>query len=147
MTSLRGKRVNMPFKKMREILAHLEIEPVWSELFEFLADQVDHIVWLADVDSNLIFINDYWVEITGISKEKAVLENQWKNCIPHIDLELLLELAELSTITEEPLSIAYKIVDPNTDITRKLTGKVYPFKDNLGKVRFWVGISKEVDNV
>lgn len=114
------------------------------EYFKFLADNIPVIIWTADTDGKLDYINRQWHEYTGCDLEESKSK---QNELVHPD-----DLEPSSIAWRQALADNQKY-EQEYRFKRKVDGayrwhyaQAIPFKDEQGKITAWIGTSIDVDD-
>lgn len=74
--------------------------------FRKMANQAPTLIWLAEQDGNLQFVNDAWLQFTGVPDREA-LGKGWQSLVHPDDLERLLNAWQDSIRDRKPYDIRY----------------------------------------
>jgi len=101
------------------------------------------IPWTADVHGNILDFSDSWLELTGLTRERA-LGTGWMQ-VPHADdLPRMAEAWSRSLATGEPYAIDHRIRTPSGGY-RWMRSSAFPRHDEAGKIVKWYGITEDIE--
>ncbi|MDC1068083.1 PAS domain-containing sensor histidine kinase [Candidatus Kapabacteria bacterium] len=121
-------------------LAELELNSVKAK-FEFLFESIPHLLWIADKDGNITYVNKFGVDFFGKDQE-YLLKNNWLEFMHQSDVPNIIEKWQNS--------FANKITYDNIQRMRSNDGTYKWFQVNAylydynGKTN-WFGISKNIN--
>ena len=117
---------------------------VSREYFKFLADNIPVIIWTADIEGKLDYVNRRWVEYTGFDVEES--KTKQSELVHPDDLEH--SLAEWKKAIKEQKKYEHEF-----RFKRKSDGtyrwhylQVIPFKDEKGNITAWIGTTIDIDD-
>ena len=114
------------------------------EYFQYLANNIPVIIWTADTDGKLNYINRRWYEYTGFDLEESKTK---QNELVHPD-----DLETSSTAWRYALKYKQKYEQEfrfkrNPDgAYRWHYAQAIPFKDEYGNITAWIGTSIDIDD-
>lgn len=123
-------------------------KPVQKEQAEFmqefilLADAMPQIVWTADQEGNMDFINSWAEKYTGASK-KELLDGSWTSFIHPDDLTSYKARLQLFIESQEEFEIEYRLRD-SKGLYRWHLGRGIPVRDKEKKVVKYIGTATDI---
>jgi len=141
--TLDGERVLV--EVIRDITERKETEEarIASERrYRFLAESNPQVVWTADPEGMLNYINGRLTEFTGL-EAKDVLGRRWQNVIHPEDLPATSSAWEHSIATGAPFEGEFRIRCSNGMHLWFLT-RALPLRDDLGNIEQWYGTSTDI---
>ncbi|HET9746845.1 MAG TPA: PAS domain S-box protein [Chitinophagaceae bacterium] len=114
------------------------------EYFKFLADNIPVIVWTADPDGKLDYVNRRWVEYTGYDVESAKTK---QNELVHPE-DLAGSAAEWhKALTEKrPYEYEFRFKRRSDGTFRWHHAQAIPFKNENGTITAWIGTNIDIDD-
>jgi len=108
-----------------------------------LADAVPQIVWISKADGELEFINQRWVEYTGLTLEQSRDRTKMSQLIPLEDNQQLERDFAHAQATRSPYQSQFRLRQPDGSL-RYFLARATPIKDGQGNVRKWYGTSTDI---
>ena len=117
---------------------------VSREYFKFLADNIPVIIWTADVDGKLDYVNRRWVEYTGFDIEESKTK---RDDIIHAD-DLERNIAEWQTALKDMRKFEgeFRLKRASDGAYRWHYSQAIPFKDEHGNITAWIGTNIDIDD-
>lgn len=114
------------------------------EYFKFLADNIPVIVWTADPNGKLDYVNRRWVEYTGYDVESSKIK---QNELVHPE-DLARSAAEWQkALTEKrPYEYEFRFKRRSDQTFRWHHAQAIPFKDENGNISAWIGTNIDIDD-
>lgn len=111
--------------------------------FRSLAEVMPQLVWVTDSDGKLIWVNENWTRVTGLSF-KETLNNGWLTALhPEDRVSTILDWQEtLQTGGGTAKEYRLRMVDGSY---RWHVSRAIPIRDDLGKVVRWVGTTTDIE--
>ncbi|UYZ57876.1 PAS domain-containing protein [Hymenobacter latericus] len=116
-----------------------------EEKFRFLADSIPQLVWTLEPDGSIDFLNEGWMEYTGLGLEQARREG-WAHLVPPT------ERAETVQALAENLRLGRHHQHENR-LRRASDGqyrwflhRARPMRDAEGRILKWFGTSTDIDD-
>ncbi|GFE68086.1 PAS domain S-box protein [Chroococcus sp. FPU101] len=110
--------------------------------FRLLANTVPQLIWTAQADGGIDYLNEQWLEYTGIQAQ-AFYEWGWQQIIHPDDLPHTLEVWTATLQTGDPIEIKHRF--------RHLTGewrwqlvRGVPFKNEIEQIVKWFGTCTDI---
>jgi two-component system CheB/CheR fusion protein len=114
------------------------------EYFKFLADNIPVIIWTADPDGKLDYVNQQWVEYTGFDVEESrtkQLELVHPDDLEHSSTEWKKALKEKKKYEGE-----FRFKRSSDENYRWHYSQAIPFKDSNGNITAWIGTNIDIDD-
>jgi two-component system CheB/CheR fusion protein len=114
------------------------------EYFKFLADNIPVIIWTADTEGKLDYVNRRWVEYTGFDVEESKTK---QNVLVHPD-----DLEKSSSVWRDAIKNKQKHEQEfrfkrNSDgAYRWHHAQAIPFMDEQGNITAWIGTTIDIDD-
>ena len=110
--------------------------------YRFLLDSLPQVVWTADPKGQLVYLNHYWVQYSGLSIEET-LSQGWPPSI-HPD-DLAQDRWRYSLATGEPFEIEHRLLAADGSY-RWHQSRAVPRRNALGKILEWIGTEAYIDD-
>lgn len=111
--------------------------------FKLIADNVPVIVWTADANGDVDYLNKRYSEFTGITAKDS-MGGGWIKILHPDDLERTRRTWAESLQQSTNYEIQYRFRRGLDNTYRWQLGKALPLKDNTGKVIKWFGITTDI---
>jgi PAS domain S-box-containing protein len=113
--------------------------------FSALANNIAQLAWMADKTGYIFWYNKRWYEYTGTKPEQ--MEGWgWQRVHDPAVLPRVLEEWTKSIATGEPFDMEFPLRGADGDFRPFLT-RVFPVKDNDGRVVYWFGTNTDVSEI
>jgi len=123
-------------KRIEQVLS------VKEALYRTLVEHLPQVVWLADADGKVSFINQEWHELTGLSIKES-LGDQWMQVVHEDDIGIV--QAKFKEALESKKEFTAQWRAKSKDGSYKTLSFVgAPVEDSFGQVISWVGINTDV---
>ncbi len=122
-------------------LAGLELES--TQRYRNLADAIPHMVWQAQANGILDYVNRVWCNYTGLNSEQSIGKG-WQSMIHPKDLELFLNQWDLALTTGESIECECRIKGMKDGYHWHLIRTV-PQKREGGQIISWLGTATDID--
>ncbi len=103
-----------------------------EQQFRQLTNLIPQLVWVANPDGKLEWINENWVTFTGFTRDQ-LLGTPWN--LGHLKAEL----------TEEPIEVQFPIHRADGS-QRWFLVRAVPVRDSNGQITFWFGTNTDIDD-
>ena len=103
-----------------------------EQQFRELSNLIPQLVWVANPEGKLEWINENWVTFTGLSRDQ-LLGTPWN--LGHLKAEL----------TEEPIEVQFPIQGADGS-QRWFLVRAVPVRDSTGQITFWFGTNTDIDD-
>ncbi len=114
-------------------------------LFRALAEQAPQVVWNADPEGRLTYLNRQWYELMGGTPDDW-MGNKWLSAIHPDDLDTLLANWKSSRQSLQPYEGMRRLL-ARDGVYHTMTYRASPVLDDDGQVLFWVGIDADVTEI
>jgi two-component system CheB/CheR fusion protein len=113
------------------------------EYFKFLADNVPVIIWTADKDGKLDYVNRRWLEYTGFDLEES--KTKQSELVHPDDLETSSAAWRRAIRLQQKYEQEFRFKRGSDGLFRWFYAEAIPFKDEQGHTTAWIGTSIDVD--
>ena len=117
---------------------------VSREYFKFLADNIPVIIWTADVDGKLDYVNRRWVEFTGFDIEES--KTKQGELIHKDDLEKNVAGWQKALKEKRKYEGEFRLKRTTDGTYRWHYSQAIPFKDEHGNITAWIGTNIDIDD-
>jgi two-component system CheB/CheR fusion protein len=114
------------------------------EYFKFLADNIPVIIWTADPEGRLDYVNRRWVEFTGHDVEESKLKG--REMIHPDDFEGSLALWRKALSEQKKYEQEVRFKRRSDGTYRWFYAQAIPFKDEKGAITAWIGTNIDIDD-
>ncbi len=132
------KQAEAEREQMQEALRQSE------ERLRFIADTIPHIVWATDAYGVTDYVNQQWIEYTGLSLE-AAMDYGWQDLLHPDDLPQVQEFWAEACQTATLYEIEYRLRRADGAFRWHLV-KGRPMRDQQGQVMKWFGTCTDIHN-
>jgi PAS domain S-box-containing protein len=137
-----GERPAKPPRKANG-RGHAEPAPPGTEqLFEHLVETLPGVVWLADSEGGVTYINNRWTELTGLTGAQSAGEG-WIVALHPDDLTRVGEQWEKDVASGQPSESRHRYRTTDGEYRWHLCRR-FPLRDESGNVRQWAGFSFDI---
>jgi two-component system CheB/CheR fusion protein len=135
--------------KLNEELEDIVVERtrdllISREYFKFLADNIPVMVWTADSEGKLDYVNQRWKEYTGYDVEASQIK-QTELLHPH-DLQASSEKWQKALKEKKPYEAEFRFKRATDNAFRWHYSQAIPFKDKDGNITAWIGTNIDIDD-
>lgn len=116
----------------------------FSEWSRSLAESLPLIVWTAQPDGYVNFVNSQWNNYTGLKSSDAYGDG-WQQALHPDDFEKATTRFSKSIETGELYENEHRLLDLNTHQYRWFLVQGVPVRDREGKIRVWFGSATDID--
>jgi PAS domain S-box-containing protein len=139
---LRLARRNRALTERTEIA---ELELAEGELrYRSLANVVPQLIWSANADGDVDYVNDRWIVYTGLDA-RATRSLGWRGALDEHEPTSLNDAWHASLRTGEPFSGEYRLREGRTGRLRWFLINAIAIRDAAGQVTRWIGSCTDVD--
>jgi len=114
------------------------------EYFKFLADNIPVIIWTADTEGKLDYINRQWHEYTGCDLEES--KSKQSELVHPDDLERSSKAWRQALKNSRKYEQDYRLKRKVDGTYRWHYAQAIPFKDEQGNITAWIGTSIDIDD-
>jgi PAS domain S-box-containing protein len=112
--------------------------PPWSEAeYRTLANALPQIIWTCDAKGRLEWVNDRWVELTGLGLEESLRDKSALSAVHPDDRDHVQARFAQALETSSPCEIEYRIHTKAGEYRRHLA-RVVPVRNAEGAITRWV---------
>jgi PAS domain S-box-containing protein len=130
------------FEMVQQERAHARTN---EQNYQFLAETIPQIVWVANADGSVSYFNQNWNEYTGQRPEEGH-EWGWQAVIHPHDLPHTIERWTHSVATGDIYEIEYRLRRASDGEYRWHLGRGLPFRDDAGQIGKWFGTCTDIHN-
>ena len=110
--------------------------------YRFMVDSNPQVPWIADGEGALIDFSDRWLQMTGLTREKALTDG-WSE-VPHPDdLPIMMEAFGKAMVEKSALDLEHRARMANGEY-RWMRSRAYPRLDGNGNVVRWFGNTEDI---
>lgn len=117
---------------------------VSEENFRLLAETIPQLVWIAQSNGMLIYVNQRYSDYIRATLNE-VQGLGWHHFVHPDDLKRVLVIREHSLVTGAPYEAAYRFRQGQTGLYRWFLARAMPIHDEAGKIVKWFGTSTDID--
>ena len=114
--------------------------------YRFLADSMPQIVWIAEPDGTLTYVNKETLDYSGKNYNDFIEENGWTEIVHPDEQEENNRLWTRSVKTKKPFFFEHRFRNKENEY-RWFMSRAYPELDENGNVKKWVGTSTDIDDM
>jgi PAS domain S-box-containing protein len=147
MDEMHGKRLVL--QTCRDVSDRKRAEEALRESearFRHLADAMPQIVWTAQPDGCVDYLNRRWFEYTGFAQEHTFSPDGWKPILYPDDVAACDQKWAWAVQTGEPYQIEHRFKDRRTGGYRWHLGRAVPERDESGRIVRWFGTCTDIDD-
>lgn len=113
--------------------------------YKFLAESIPQIVWVAEADGNLLYINQRWQALTG---QVADVEGSWdwRSALHPDDVEDCLNGWKQALAVGDVFDLEYRLRRASDETYRWHLGRAVPLRDEKGDIIKWFGTATDIDD-
>lgn len=113
--------------------------------YQFLAESIPQMVWVANAEGAITYLNHQWTEYTGQEPEMGN-DWGWQPVLHPDDLDRCLERWKHSLSTGEIYEIEYRLRRNSDGVYRWHLGRGLPLRGEDGKISRWFGTCTDIDD-
>ncbi len=113
--------------------------------FRFLAESIPHLVWAADADGRLTFVNQRWVEYTGLTLAQAQVSD-WTLMIVPEERPAAASALAAHLATGQEFELRTRCREASSGTARWFLHRAQALYDEQGHFIRWYGTSTDVDD-
>jgi len=117
---------------------------VSREYFKFLADNIPVIIWTANIDGKLDYVNRRWVEYTGYDVEQS--KTKQGELLHADDLERSTREWQTAFREKRKYESEFRFKRTTDGAYRWHHSQAIPFKDEQGNITAWIGTNIDIDD-
>jgi two-component system CheB/CheR fusion protein len=114
------------------------------EYFKFLADNLPVIIWTADKEGKLDYVNRRWYEYTGFDLEES--KTKQNELVHPDDLENSSALWRQAVKYKQKYEHEFRFKRKSDGVFRWHYAQAIPFKDEQGNISAWFGTNIDIDD-
>jgi two-component system CheB/CheR fusion protein len=114
------------------------------EYFKYLANNIPVIIWTADTDGKLDYVNRRWVEYTGLDIEES--KTKQSELVHPDDLEKSSLAWKQALLYKQKYEQEFRFKRNTDGAYRWHYAQAIPFQDEQGNIAAWIGTSIDVDD-
>jgi len=138
-------RNRLELQRQAELLRDAELAEerrISEERYRQLADSMGQIVWTAEPDGGVTYLNARWEQYTGLEPAES-LGSAWRDVLHPDDRQQAVGLWQHSLDTGEPFELEYRLRDADGRFRWQL-GRAYPRRGESGEIVEWVGTATDI---
>ncbi|HEY1977582.1 MAG TPA: SpoIIE family protein phosphatase [Candidatus Baltobacteraceae bacterium] len=114
--------------------------------FRMIAEAMPQLVWSATADGVIDYLNQRWIDYTGVTLHDYTLEDRAALGIVHAnELEATWERWKRALATGEPYEIEHRIKRGSDGTYRWFLERAVPVTDARGHIARWIGTATDID--
>ena len=114
------------------------------EYFKFLADNLPVIIWTADPDGKLDYVNQQWSDYTGFNVEES--QTKQRELVHPDDIEKSSEEWRKALKDKKKYEHEFRFRRVTDGAYRWHHSQAIPFKDDSGNITAWIGTNIDIDD-
>lgn len=125
-------------------MARLELASESGDGFSALAAALPHLVWVAQPDGRVTYVNERWREYTGLDASDLNGPNR-KNVVHDDDVQRTWDRWSAALASQEPYELEYRLRRASDGAFRWFIARAVPVRDAHGNVVRWIGTATDID--
>lgn len=113
-----------------------------QQQFREFADAMPHILWTAEPDGMVDYLNKVYADRTGVVLDVAT--QSWLNALHPGDVERAMAVWSDAIATGNVYSVEFRVVDIVTDTYRWQAVTAKPVRDAAGTITKWYGVATDI---
>lgn len=113
-----------------------------QQQFREFADAMPHILWTAEPDGTVDYLNKVYADRTGVALDVAT--QSWLNALHPGDVERTIAVWSHSVATGKVYSVEFRVIDIATNAYRWQAVTAKPVRDARGVITKWYGIATDI---
>src|SRR5678815_28547 len=114
------------------------------EYFKYLANNIPVLIWTADMNGKLDYVNRRWYEYTGFDLEDS--KTKQTELVHPDDLETSSKAWRCALQNKQPYEQEFRFKRNSDDAYRWHYAQAIPFKDEQGNITAWIGTCIDIDD-
>ena len=114
-----------------------------EERFRFLVESIPQLVWFAQANGNIEYVNQRVLDYCGCTQEEIQGWN-WQQLIHPEDLPRCLERWKQSLVTGEPYEVEFRLLRVADNTYRWHLARALPLRDKQGQILSWFGTNTDI---
>ncbi|WLI91403.1 EAL domain-containing protein [Massilia sp. R2A-15] len=116
--------------------------PLVDQHFREFADSMPHILWTAEPDGTVDYLNKVYTDYTGVTLD--VPSQSWLNALHPDDVERTIASWSEAIATGNVYSVEFRVIDIGTNEYRWQGVTAKPVRDEHGNIKKWYGIATDI---
>jgi PAS domain S-box-containing protein len=113
-----------------------------EESFRAITEALPQLVWISDIEGELVFVNSQWTAYTGIS-QPHLLGTNWRECMEPEDRTRTCDYWMKALRAEVPYDLDYRLRRADGEY-RWFKARATPLRDTEGRITKWFGSCTDV---
>jgi PAS domain S-box-containing protein len=113
-----------------------------EQQYRFLANAVPQLVWVADAAGHTEYLNHYWYEYTGASREEGI--GAWNRVVPAEDSAAMVAVFAAASGSRAPFEIEYRLRRQADGEFRWHLARATPVRGASGEIVQWIGTAIDI---
>ena len=113
-----------------------------EEQYRFLANALPQMVWVANAAGETEFLNDFWYEYTGATREEGI--RAWDRVVPPGDAAAVVAAWQAAAPAGKPFEIEHRVRRGADGVERWHLSRINPVLDARGEPARWIGTALDI---